>query len=192
MLETAFMKFTSTKVLPEVIIIEPDVFNDRRGYFIETYQAQKYSEHGIPTTFVQDNQSFSVKGVIRGLHYQLSRPQGKLVWVTEGEIMDVVVDIRRGSPMFGKWIDIMLSSNNFRQIYIPEGFAHGYCIISDNATFIYKCTDYYDPGEERGILWNDPSLNIDWPITDPFLSDRDKQFAPLAEISEDDLPIYKH
>lgn len=186
------MKFTSTKVLPEVIIIEPDVFNDRRGYFIETYQAQKYSEHGIPTTFVQDNQSFSVKGVIRGLHYQLSRPQGKLVWVTEGEIMDVVVDIRRGSPMFGKWIDIMLSSNNFRQIYIPEGFAHGYCIISDNATFIYKCTDYYDPGEERGILWNDPSLNIDWPITDPFLSDRDKQFAPLAEISEDDLPIYKH
>ena len=192
MLETAFMKFTSTKVLPEVIIIEPDVFNDRRGYFVETYQAQKYSEHGIPTTFVQDNQSFSVKGVIRGLHYQLSRPQGKLVWVTEGEIMDVVVDIRRGSPMFGKWIDIMLSSNNFRQIYIPEGFAHGYCIISDNATFIYKCTDYYEPGEERGILWNDPSINIDWPITDPFLSDRDKQFAPLAEISEDDLPIYKH
>ena len=186
------MKFTLSKVLPEVIIIEPNVFRDKRGNFIETYQAQKYSEHGIPTTFVQDNQSYSVKGVIRGLHYQLGKSQSKLVWVTEGEIMDVVVDIRRGSSTFGKWISVMLLSENFQQLYIPEGFAHGYCVLSNNATFIYKCTDYYDPGEERGILWNDPSLNIDWPITDPILSYKDKQLPPLAEISEDDLPVYNH
>jgi len=186
------MRFTTSKVLPEVIIIEPDVFSDRRGYFIETYQAQKYSEHGIPTTFVQDNQSFSVKGVIRGLHYQIGKPQGKLVWVSAGEIMDVVVDIRRGSSTFGKWISVILSSGNFRQLYIPEGFAHGYCALSDNATFSYKCTDYYDPREERGVLWNDISLNIDWPITDPILSYKDKQLLPLSDISEYDLPVYNY
>jgi len=186
------MKFTPSKVLPEVIIIEPNVFRDKRGNFIETYQAQKYSEHGISSTFIQDNQSSSVKGVIRGLHYQIGKPQGKLAWVNEGEIMDVVVDIRRGSSTFGKWISVMLSSENFRQLYIPEGFAHGYCVLSNNATFIYKCSDYYDPREERGILWNDPSLNIDWPITDPFLSYKDKQLPPLADISESDLPVYNH
>ena len=135
------MKFTHSDIFSEVIIIEPDVFSDNRGYFLETFRAQKYSKYGIPEPFVQDNLSHSTKGVIRGLHYQLNRPQGKLMEVIEGEILDVVVDIRKGSPTFGKWVSIILSSDNFKQLYIPEGFAHGFYAISQTVTIIYKCND---------------------------------------------------
>ena len=184
------MKFTPSEILPEVIIIEPDVFKDNRGYFLETYHAKKYSEHGISAKFFQDNRSQSKEGVIRGLHYQLTRPQGKLIWVIDGEIMDVAVDIRKGSPTFGKWTSAILSSDNFLQLYIPEGFAHGFCVVSITATFIYKCTDYYDPESERGIIWNDPFLDIEWPVSRPILSEKDKKNPSLKEIPVEDLPVY--
>ena len=185
-----YMKFIHSIILSEVIIIEPDIYRDDRGYFLETYRAEKYSEHGIQPTFVQDNMSFSRKNVLRGLHYQLECPQGKLVSVIQGEILDVAVDIRKNSPTFGKWISAILSSENHRQLYIPEGFGHGFCVRSKTARVYYKCTEYYDPASERGIIWNDSTLNIDWTVVNPIISEKDSMFPKLEEISEKDLPVF--
>jgi dTDP-4-dehydrorhamnose 3,5-epimerase len=175
--------------LPGVALIEPNVFPDARGFFLEAYHAERYAEAGIRATFVQDNHSRSVRGTVRGLHAQLLRPQAKLVRVLQGEIFDVVVDIRRGSPTFKRWIGVMLSAENFRQIYVPTGFAHGFCVTSDVADIEYKCTDFYAPGDELGLLWNDPEIGVAWPITDPVLSDKDRAGTPLAALL-DRLPLY--
>lgn len=175
------MKFTPTK-LPEVIVIEPDVHQDDRGFFLESYQEKKYQAGGISTRFVQDNHSNSVKNTLRGLHTQIKQPQGKLIRIIEGEVFDVAVDIRPNSPTFKNWVSVMLSQQNFKQIYIPPGFAHGFCVLSDNAQFEYKCTDYYDPTDELTILWSDPDINIDWPITEPILSDKDINAPLLSEV----------
>jgi dTDP-4-dehydrorhamnose 3,5-epimerase len=174
--------------LPEIVLIEPRVFEDRRGYFLETYQAQRYLDHGIPAGFVQDNLSYSRQGVVRGLHYQLQQPQGKLVMVLQGEVIDVVVDIRPDSPHFGKWSKNTLSSENHRQLYVPPGFAHGFLVTSAMAIVLYKCTDYYNPGDEYGILWNDPNLGIDWPVAEASLSDKDETYPPLQEVPPAHLP----
>jgi dTDP-4-dehydrorhamnose 3,5-epimerase len=175
--------------LPGVIVIEPDVYRDERGFFLESYHVRKYAAAGIPTRFVQDNQSRSVRGTIRGLHAQRQRPQGKLVQVLDGQILDVVVDIRRGSPTFARWIGIPLSGENFHQCYIPPGFAHGFCVISEWAHFEYKCTDFYDPADEIRLLWNDPAIGIEWPVREPRLSDKDRAGQSLAELMER-LPVY--
>jgi len=185
------MKFARNHILPEIIIVEPDVYRDQRGLFLETYQARRYLEQGIPAAFVQDNLSFSRKGVLRGLHYQLGRPQGKLIWVVQGEVFDVAVDIRRGSPTFGKWMGVVLSSEDHRQVYVPEGFAHGFCVLSDSALFAYKCTDYYAPEEERGIRWDDPSVGIDWPVSDPIVSEKDRAYPGLNDVPPEDLPVFR-
>ncbi len=174
--------------LPGVLLIEPRVFEDERGFFMETYHAERYAGYGIPP-FVQDNHSKSVKGTLRGLHYQLGRPQGKLVRVIRGEIFDIAVDIRKGSPHFGMWTAVRLSAENRKQLYIPEGFAHGFCVTSDTAEVLYKCTDFYAPDEERGIRWNDPDLAIDWPAGEPLLSERDAKLPFLSEM-EDELPVF--
>ena len=176
--------------LPGVILVEPKVFEDDRGFFMETYHAERYAEYGMQGKFVQDNHSKSVKGTLRGLHYQLGHPQGKLVRVTQGEVFDVAVDVRRGSPHFGKWVGVTLSAENKRQFYIPEGFAHGFCVMSETAEFLYKCTDYYAPDEERGIIWNDPDISIDWPVKAPLLSEKDKNWPVLVN-AEDDLPRFE-
>ncbi len=176
--------------LPGVVVIEPKVFGDRRGFFMETFQAERYRQAGITLEFVQDNLSRSSKGVLRGLHYQLNYPQGKLVSVITGEVFDVVVDIRQGSPTFGRWFGAMLNEENHRQIYIPPGFAHGFCVTSDTVNFQYKCTDYYHPEDEIGLLWNDSDIGIDWPIKDPVLSDKDKGLLPLKEIHPAKLPHF--
>ena len=175
--------------LPGVLVIEPDVYRDTRGFFLETYHAEKYRGVGVTKPFVQDNHSRSGRGTLRGLHLQVARPQAKLVRVVAGEIFDVAVDVRRGSPTFGRWVGVALSAANFRQMYIPEGFAHGFSVSSEAAEVEYKCTALYDPASELGIAWNDPSLAIDWPVTDPILSDRDRRNAPLAGLS-DRLPTY--
>jgi len=175
---------------PEVLIIEPDVFRDERGFFMESWHAEKYRQQGLPEAFVQDNQSRSTRGVLRGLHYQLEHPQGKLVRVVAGEVFDVAVDIRRGSPHFGKWVGARLSADNQLQFYIPPGFAHGFCTLSEQADFLYKCTDYYTPEDEHGILWNDPDIGIEWPAMDYLLSDKDSHYAGL-HASENNLPEYK-
>jgi dTDP-4-dehydrorhamnose 3,5-epimerase len=174
------MNFTPT-ALKEVIVVEPDVFRDSRGYFVETFRHDKYSRGGIDCEFVQDNQSRSTRNTIRGLHAQRLHPQGKLVRVLSGAIFDVVVDIRRGSRSYLKWISVELSSDNFRQIYIPPGFAHGICITSEVAVIEYKCTDYYDPSDELRIAWNDPAIGIKWPTTAPTLSDKDREAPTLAD-----------
>jgi len=184
------LKVTRSINLPEIIIIETDVFGDNRGKFMETYQVQRYQDHGIPGPFVQDNVSYSSRGVLRGLHYQLGRPQGKLVWVMQGQIYDVAVDTRKDSPTFGKWESVILSSENHRQVYIPEGFAHGFCVMSETAIVAYKCTDFYFPKNERGILWNDPSLNIDWPLDDPDLSGKDSRLPTIVSIPPEELLTY--
>ena len=181
------MKFV-TAGIPGVIIVEPDVFEDQRGFFLETYHAEKYRAGGISDVFVQDNQSRSAGGTVRGLHLQLGRPQGKLIRVIEGEIFDVAVDVRRGSPTFGKWVGVVLSASNFKQCYIPRGFAHGFAVVSDVAQVEYKCTDIYDVRSEIGIAWDDPALGIAWPVSNPVLSDRDKRHPRLADIVE--LPAY--
>lgn len=181
------MKVTASDVFPEVLIIEPKVFTDSRGFFLETYQEQRYSHHGIGSRFVQDNTSYSRKGVLRGLHYQIGRPQGKLVWVLKGEIFDVVVDIRKSSPTFGKWFGMFLSESGLKQLFIPEGFAHGFCVTSDEAIFCYKCTDYYSPSDERGIRWDDPTLSIDWPVANPIVSEKDQGLPLLKDLREKDL-----
>lgn len=168
--------------IPEVILVEPNVIHDARGFFLETYHRDKYAAGGIPETFVQDNQSFSRKGVLRGLHAQLRHPQGKLVRAIIGEIFDVAVDIRPDSPTFGKWVGAVLSEENAQQLYVPPGFAHGFCVLSDIAHVQYKCTDVYQPGDEIGVVWNDPEIGIDWPIGDPVLNDKDRNAPRLADI----------
>jgi dTDP-4-dehydrorhamnose 3,5-epimerase len=168
--------------IPEVIVLAPPVFTDSRGYFLETYQQQKYAELGIPKPFVQDNQSHSTKHVLRGLHFQLRHPQGKLVRVTQGTVFDVAVDIRRNSPTFGKWHGEILSAENRKQMYIPENFAHGFCVLSDSAEFLYKCTDFYIPGDEAGLIWNDPQIGIGWPIQEPILSAKDAVLPGWADV----------
>ncbi len=176
------MRFRETEI-KDVILVEPDIFPDERGYFCETYHEPRYVEGGIGLHFVQDNESQSHRGVLRGLHYQLNRPQGKLVRVIRGEIFDVAVDIRRGSPNFGKWVGTNLSGENKLQLYIPPGFAHGYCVLSETAVFAYKCTDIYVHEDERGIRYDDPELGIDWPIREPIISEKDS-LSPLLVDAE--------
>lgn len=183
------MKVTLTD-LPEVMIIDPDVYRDERGYLLETYQLKRYSLSGVPAVFVQDNLSFSKQGVLRGLHYQRGQPQAKLVTVMQGQIFDVAVDIRLGSPTFGGWVGVELSSENHRQIYVPEGFAHGFCVLSETAVVLYKCTDFYAPPEERGVLWNCPTLAISWPVSEPELSPKDAALPNLKDVDEADLPRF--
>jgi dTDP-4-dehydrorhamnose 3,5-epimerase len=175
--------------LPGVLLIEPDVLRDARGLFLETYHAEKYRDAGITLPFVQDNRSRSIRGTVRGLHLQVSRPQAKLVQVVSGEIYDVAVDVRRGSPTFGRFVAFRLSADDFRQLYIPRGFAHGFAVTSESADVEYKCTDIYDPAAEVGIAWDDPALAIPWPVTQPTLSDRDRRHQRLAELT-DRLPIH--
>lgn len=169
--------------IPEVLILEPTVYGDERGFFYESFNARRFAElTGIETTFVQDNHSRSIKGVLRGLHYQIQQPQGKLVRVVSGEVWDVAVDIRRSSPTFGQWVGVSLSAQNKRQLWIPEGFAHGFVVVSESAEFLYKTTDYWAPEHERCIAWNDPTLQLPWPLEDmPSLSAKDSQGLPLAE-----------
>lgn len=176
------MKITKTS-LPEVLVIEPQVFGDSRGFFYESFNARRFSEYaGIKTDFVQDNHSQSGKNTLRGLHYQIQQPQGKLVRVTYGEVFDVVVDIRKSSPDFGKWEGIILSGENKRQLWIPPGFAHGFVVLSEQAEFLYKTTDYWAPEHERCLAWNDPEIGIDWPISEaPLLSAKDQLGKNLSE-----------
>lgn len=176
--------------LPGVYVLEPRVFGDTRGFFYESYNQATFAELGIDATFVQTNVSRSARGVLRGLHYQWPNPQGKLVSVLEGEVYDVAVDIRRGSPTFGQWSAAMLTADNHRHFWIPEGFAHGFCVVSEHATFSYQCTALYDPQADAAIRWNDGDLNIDWPVTDPLLSDKDRRAPLLADVSADRLPTY--
>lgn len=176
--------------LPEVLIVEPDVRRDSRGFFLETYHADRYRAHGIAGPFVQDNHSRSVEGAIRGLHLQVRRPQAKLVRVIEGEIFDVAVDVRIGSPTFGRWVGIPLSASAFTQCYVPAGFAHGFAVISPVAQVEYKCTGLYDPEDEVGLRFDDPALAIRWPVERPLLSERDLQHPLLSALS-DRLPHYK-
>ena len=164
-----------------LLIIEPKIFVDPRGMFYEVYSESRYEEHGI-SCFVQDNHSISKKGVVRGLHYQVNPGQSKLVRVTRGEIFDVAVDIRKQSPTYGKWWGLSLSETNNFQLYIPIGFAHGFCVLSELAEVLYKCSDYYSPENERGILWNDPGLAIDWPVKDPILSEKDAVYPLFSEL----------
>lgn len=173
------MRVVATK-LAGCVVIEPRVFTDHRGCFLETYNRQRYSEAGIASEFVQDNQSHSIRGTLRGLHYQVDRPQGKLVWAVSGEIFDVAVDLRRSSATFGQWVSVVLSAENRRQIYVPPGFAHGFYCVSATADVIYKCTDVYSPAGERTILWNDPQLAVTWPGDSPLLSPKDEQGFTFA------------
>ena len=181
------LKFTE-KSLPHVVLIEPMAFEDDRGFFMETFHSEKYAEIGISRPFLQDNHSHSRRGTLRGLHYQLKNPQGKLVYVVKGEIFDVAVDIRRGSPSFGRWTGDLLSEKNKRQLYIPEGFAHGFCVLSETADVIYKCTDLYAPGDEYGVFWADDTIDIVWPIKNPILSGKDLKNPMLADIEDVYLP----
>ena len=181
------MNVKETK-LPGVLVLEPDVFSDERGFFLETWNSMRYEEAGIKGSFVQDNVSFSKKGALRGLHFQYPQSQGKLIQVLSGEVVDVAVDIRKGSPTFGQWISEVLSGANHRQMYIPPGFAHGYCVTSETAVFSYKCTDFYNPGSEGGIIWNDPDINIDWPTEEPILSSKDADYPRLKDIRPEKLP----
>lgn len=183
------MKFLPTR-LPEVLVVEPDVYRDQRGWFLETYHVQKYQDAGILPPFVQDNCSSSVRGTLRGLHFQMTRPQGKLIRVIRGEIFDVAVDIRKGSPTFASWVGVTLSAEDFRQIYVPIGFAHGFCVLSDVAEVEYKCTDIYAPGGEVTIRWNDPHIGIQWPIEQPLLSPKDAAGQVLDDLS-DHFPDYQ-
>jgi dTDP-4-dehydrorhamnose 3,5-epimerase len=177
--------------LPGVLIIEPDVYRDDRGFFLETYHAARYAAHGIGAPFVQDNHSRSRLGTVRGLHLQAPRPQGKLVRVIEGEIYDVAVDVRRGSPTFGRWAGVTLSAERFTQCWVPPGFAHGFAVLSPVAQVEYKCTELYEPAHEIGIAWDDPALGIRWPVTQPILSARDRSHPRLDAVA-DRLPSYVH
>ena len=176
------MNVIQTK-LKDCVIIEPKIFGDHRGFFLETFQAERYREMaGITLPFVQDNHSRSAKGVLRGLHFQKTKPQGKLVRVVSGEVYDVAVDIRQDSPSFGQWEGVLLSEENKRQFWVPPGFAHGFVVLSDTADFEYKCTDYYDPSDEGSLIWNDPVLAITWPLEAPTLSDKDSKAPTFAEL----------
>jgi len=169
--------------LSDVKIIEPTVFGDERGFFMETWSQRAFAEHGIEQNFVQDNHSRSARGVLRGMHYQIKHPQGKLVRVTQGEVFDVAVDMRKSSPQFGQWVGVELSDKNKRQLWVPPGFAHGFLVLSETADFQYKCTDIYAPEYERSLIWNDPDVGIDWPLNDltPQLADKDKAGLPFNE-----------
>ena len=176
------MKTTPTKI-PDVLLVEPRVVADNRGFFMETWHRARFAAAGIDFELVQDNHSRSVQGTLRGLHYQIRQPQGKLVRATAGEIFDVAVDLRKSSPTFGRWVGVTLSDTNHRQLWIPPGYAHGFVVISEIADFEYKCTDYYHPQSETGVIWNDPDLDIAWPIEDPVLSDKDKRLPTLASLA---------
>lgn len=184
-------KFKITKSEIEgVFTVEPTVFGDERGYFMETYNENDFKEEGIDLTFVQDNQSKSSKGVLRGLHFQYTQPQGKLVRVIRGEVFDVAVDLRKNSETYGKWVGEILSEENKKQLFVPKGFAHGFLVLSDEAEFVYKCTDFYNGEEEGGIIWNDPDIAIDWPLEgigeeNILLSDKDKLWKPMKETETD-------
>lgn len=175
------MKIESTE-LEGVLIVEPTCFGDARGFFLETFQVKRYADAGIGDAFVQDNVSFSQRGVLRGLHLQNPNTQGKLVYVLQGSVFDVAVDVRVGSPNFGRWVGEELNGENKRQLYVPPGFAHGFCVTSDTALFVYKCTDYYNPEAELSIAWNDPSIGVEWPIETPSLSQKDRAACPLSGI----------
>lgn len=177
------MNVIKTKI-KDLLIIEPKVFGDERGFFYETFHAERYKAAGINDNFVQDNRSRSSQGVLRGLHFQKTKPQGKLVTVNDGEVFDVAVDLRPGSDTFGQHEAIILTGENKLQFYVPPGFAHGFCVLSETADFQYKCTDFYDPSDEGGLLWNDEELAIKWPINEPLLSEKDKIQPKLSEIKK--------
>lgn len=183
------MKISETKI-PGVLIFEPAIFSDDRGLFLETWSWQRYHDVGVSASFLQDNVSVSKKHTLRGLHYQHPHGQGKLVQVLSGRIMDVAVDIRFGSPTFAQTVSTILSESNHKQMYIPPGFAHGFCVMSDSAIFSYKCTDYYNASAEGGIIWNDPDLGIDWPIDSPVLSTKDAAYPRLKDIPHESLPRF--
>lgn len=176
--------------LPGVVVVEPLVHQDSRGLFFESFHQVKFSEAGIRAQFVQTNVSRSAKGVLRGLHYQWPHPQGKLVNVLEGEVYDVAVDIRRGSPTFGQWVGVVLTSDNHRHLWIPEGFAHGFCVLSEYATFTYQCTTFYDPTADASIRWNDGQISVDWPVSNPLISDKDAKAPYLADVTANRLPTF--
>ncbi len=184
------MNVQQTK-LPGVLIFEPKVFGDDRGYFLETWHEERYAAAGLTAKFVQDNMSFSKIGVLRGLHYQNPNPQGKLVWVVQGEVFDVAVDIRPGSPTRGEWTGVVLSAENRRQFFIPEGFAHGFVVVSEFALFVYKCTNLYNFKGDGSVLWNDPDLAIDWPVTNPLVSPKDAAAPRLRDIDPARLAPYR-
>ena len=184
------MRISETKI-PGVLVFEPAVFSDDRGLFMETWSRQRYHDAGISAAFVQDNVSVSKKGTLRGLHYQHPQDQGKLVQVLTGLVFDVAVDIRLGSDTFGRSVSITLSDSNHKQVYIPPGFAHGFCAMSDTAVFSYKCTNYYNASAEGGVLWNDPDLDINWPIDNPVLSTKDARYSRLKDIPQELLPRYE-
>ena len=184
------MQITETSI-PGVFVVEPRVFRDPRGFFMETYRENVLAAAGITDCFVQDNHSHSARGVLRGLHYQLHNPQAKLCRVASGEVLDIAVDIRLGSPTFGKWVSQVLSDENCKQLYIPKGFAHGFVVLSGTADFIYKCSDYYVASDDRGVLWNDPDIGIDWQAASPLLSDKDQRYPRLSQVSQDQLPRYQ-
>ena len=173
--------------LQGLLLITPDVFGDERGFFQETWNLRRYTEAGLDRHFVQDNLSFSRKGILRGLHFQNPRPQGKLVYVLQGAVFDVAVDLRADSPTFGQWYGTTLSAENHQQLFIPEGFAHGFCVTSDTALFAYKCTESYHPASEHSLLWNDPDVGISWPLSDPELSGKDRQGLRLRELDPERL-----
>jgi dTDP-4-dehydrorhamnose 3,5-epimerase len=176
--------------IPGVWELRPKIFRDPRGFFLETYHQKEFASLGITDSFVQDNHSSSVKGTVRGLHYQLLHPQAKLCRVVEGEVLDVAVDIRLGSPYFGKWASVILSAKEQNQIYIPRGFAHGYLALSEKVQFLYKCSDFYEPKDDHGILWNDPQIGISWNIANPIVSEKDSRFTTLSQTPKESLPQY--
>lgn len=182
------MKVTET-TLPGVLHIEPRIFRDDRGFFLESFNTERFAAHGLPASFAQDNHSRSQGRVLRGLHYQLRRPQGKLVGAVRGRIFDVAVDIRVGSPTFGRWTGMMLDGESPSYLWIPPGFAHGFCACSDTVDVVYKCTDVYVPDDEHGVLWSDPAIGIEWPVADPILSPKDQRYAPL-DPARTDLPRF--
>lgn len=184
------MNITQTP-LAGVLLIEPKVFGDNRGFFFESWNNQRYAEAGLDRNFVQDNVSFSGRGILRGLHFQNPVPQGKLVQVLQGEVYDVAVDIRRGSPTFGQWYGVTLSADNHLQLFVPEGFAHGFCVLSETALFTYKCTDFYTPAHEYSLAWNDPDIGIDWPMENPSLSGKDQVGKRLKDFTASELPEWR-
>ena len=179
-----------TTPLAGLLLITPDVYGDERGFFQETWNLRRYTDAGLDRLFVQDNLSRSRKGILRGLHFQNPGAQGKLVYVLEGEVFDVAVDVRADSPTFGQWYGVTLSAENHRQLFVPEGFAHGFCVTSETALFAYKCTDFYNPKAEFSLLWNDPDIGIDWPITNPELSEKDRNGQPLSDFSRNSLTVW--
>ena len=177
------MTFVATEI-PGVVLVEPKIHGDERGFFLETYHTERYREAGIAAAFVQDNHSYSRRGILRGLHGQSPHAQGKLVRVIEGEIYDVAVDVRRGSPTYGRWVGFQLSAKNYRQLYVPPGLVHGFCVTSEGAQVEYKCTEFYHPEAEFSVAWNDPELGIDWPVRDPILSGKDRSAPRLRDVQQ--------